>query len=200
MVTNNIEKINSIDKKYLNKVINSTIILKEHNFSYLKTKQDIKGHDLKLENYKNVSNITNISNKVNNKKIAILYTTWNKKYIDILLEGYINKVKEFGDNEFTFKEVSGSFDLIGGAIKLIKDNDKKFDIFIFIGILLKGETSHYDFLMNSIGFGIQQFQLKYEIPVINGILTCENEEQIKNRTIFNNHGVHWGAATVSLLI
>ena len=44
------------------------------------------------------------------------------------------------------------------------------------------------------------FQLKYEIPVINGILTCENEDQIKNRTIFNNHGVHWGAATIAFLI
>lgn len=200
LVTNNKEKINSIDEQYLNKVINSSIILKEYNFSYLKTKQDSKGHDLKLENYKNVSNVTNLTNKVNNKRIAILHTTWNKKYIDILLEGYVNKIKEFGENELIFKEVSGSFDLIGGAIKLTKDNVKKFDVFIFIGILLKGETSHYEFLMNSISYGIQQFQLKYEIPVINGILTCENEDQIKNRTIFNNHGVHWGAATISLLI
>ena len=42
--------------------------------------------------------------------------------------------------------------------------------------------------------------ISYEIPVINGILTCENEDQVKNRTIFNNHGLHWGAATISLLV
>jgi 6,7-dimethyl-8-ribityllumazine synthase len=49
--------------------------------------------------------------------------------------------------------------------------------------------------MTSIGNGLQNFQLKYDIPVINGILTCETEEQIKQRTIFNNHGIHWAYAT-----
>lgn len=177
------------------KITNSPTILKEHNFSYIQTKQIEHGHDLKLENYNNLYNFNNIETKINDKSIAILYTKWNEKYIKLLLDGYINKIKEFGNNRLIFKEVSGSFDLIGGGIKLIKESEKKFDIFVFIGILLKGETSHYDFLMSSISFGIQKFQLKYEIPVINGILTCENEEQIKNRTIFNNHGVHWAVAS-----
>lgn len=94
-----------------------------------------------------------------------------------------------------FKQVSGSFDLIGGGIQLLKEEKEELDVIIFIGILLKGETSHYNFLMTSIGNGLQNFQLKYDIPVINGILTCETEEQIKERTIYNNHGIHWAYAT-----
>lgn len=192
--TNNPDKITS---NKISNIINIPLKIEEFNFSYLQTKQNVKNHSLKIENYINIEK----SNKsLNNKNIVILHTKWNQKYVKELVNGFCNKLNEYGKNNYIFKQVSGAFDLISGAINLIKENNlNNIDCFIFIGILLKGETSHYDFLMNSLGNGLQQFQLKYEKPIINGVLTCENEEQIKNRTLFNNHGVHWATALVELM-
>lgn len=192
LYTNNPDKISSI---FINKVINIPCIITTYNFNYLKTKQDKKSHSLKLNEYSLFENNNNNSN-LKDKKIAVIHSKWYSEYIKYLVDGYVNKLQEYSCNDFKIKKVSGSFDLIGGMIELLKT--QKFDCVVLIGIILKGETSHNTFLMNALGLGIMNAQLKYNIPIINGILTCDTEEQIKHRTQYNNHGVHWACATNEL--
>ena len=192
LYTNNPNKISSTS---INKVINIPTIITNYNFNYLKTKQEHKSHSLKLNAYSKLENNNKISN-LKDKKIAIIHSNWYSEYILNLVDGCVNKLKEYSCDNIKIKSVSGSFDLIAGLIQLLKNED--YSCVILIGIILKGETSHNTFLMNSIGYGIMKAQLKYSLPIINGILTCDTEEQIKQRSLFNNHGVHWASATNEL--
>lgn len=59
IITNNNDKIDNIDNKYINKIINTPYSLEPHNFNYLRTKQNNKNHALKLKNYSYLSNLDN---------------------------------------------------------------------------------------------------------------------------------------------
>lgn len=134
------------------------------------------------------------------KNIVVLYTKWYGNYVNQLVSEFNNKLKQYGNYNLIFKQVSGSFDLISGAINFINKNKSiEVDCFVFIGILLNNvESQHHNFLVNSMAYGLHQFQLKYEKPIINGILVCNDEKQIKNIPIFNNAGSLWATALVDL--
>lgn len=154
--------------------------------------------DLKNQVYSELINKDkNINNYESNqnKKIGILYTKWNKKYVDYLVSGCEEKLTELGiKSSNVYKmELPGSYDLLYGVTAIINKN-YNLDAIITIGILLKGETSHYEFLMNAIGSNLPRLQLYYNIPIINGILTCETEQQIIHRSINVNHGKIWAQA------
>lgn len=154
--------------------------------------------DLKNQVYSELINKDkNINNYESNqnKKIGILYTKWNKKYVDYLVSGCEEKLIELGiKSSNVYKmELPGSYDLLYGVTAIINKN-YNLDAIITIGILLKGETSHYEFLMNAIGSNLPRLQLHYNTPIINGILTCETEQQIIHRSINVNHGKIWAQA------
>ena len=156
---------------------------------------------LKQENYKSLQSKSIYSplGLVDNFQIGIVHTKWNEKYVSALVNGCVNKLNENGvsNNNILFNVVPGSFDTIYGVKSFILK--QKLDAIIVIGIILKGDTSHYDFLMNSIAYGFQKLQSTYDIPIVNGILTCENEEQIIERTIKNNHGFFWANNVIDLI-
>lgn len=197
LYTNNPDKFKAC-YEYICNIVNIPNFINPHNFNYLQTKQDKKNHSLKLENYENIQK-NNVVINTKNSKIGIIYTKWNERYVNLLKNGAYNKLLSlnFQKQNIDFIQVAGSYDLLSGIDGLINQGKNKYDAFLIIGILLKGETSHYDFLMNCLSNGIYSYQLKYNIPIVNGILTCENDEQIKNRTINNNHGVFWGDAILN---
>ena len=199
LYSNNPEKYDAC-KTYISHIEPIPNFLNQHNFSYLVAKQTEKHHNLKLENYDNIQK-DNILINTSACKIGILYTKWNEKYVNLLKDGAYNKLisLNFNKNNIEFLQVPGAYDLLAGLDAFISRSNKKYDAVLLIGILLKGETSHYEFLMNALSSGLYNYQAKYGIPVINGILTCENEEQIKYRTINNNHGIFWANAILDLV-
>ena len=54
-------------------------------------------------------------------------------------------------------------------------------------------------LLDEVHQQLPKIQLHYNIPIVNGILTCENEQQIIDRTIINNHGIYWANSIVNLI-
>ena len=70
---------------------------------------------------------------------------------------------------------------------------------VCIGILLKGDTDHYEFLMDAVGGGLMQAQLRSDVPIVNGVLTCRTEAQIVERAVTNNLGVSFANAAVALV-
>ncbi|TQS39066.1 hypothetical protein Golomagni_00411 [Golovinomyces magnicellulatus] len=76
------------------------------------------------------------------------------------------------------------------------------DAVIAIGVLIKGETMHFEYISNAVSTGLMRVQLDQEIPVIFGVLTVLNEEQAKSRAGItagsHNHGEDWGNAAVEL--
>ncbi|KAK8055381.1 6-7-dimethyl-8-ribityllumazine synthase [Apiospora rasikravindrae] len=77
-----------------------------------------------------------------------------------------------------------------------------FDAIIAIGVLIKGETMHFEYISDAVSHGLMRTQLDLGIPVIFGVLTVLNDDQAKARAGLlsgsHNHGEDWGSAAVEL--
>ncbi|TVY71265.1 6,7-dimethyl-8-ribityllumazine synthase, partial [Lachnellula suecica] len=77
-----------------------------------------------------------------------------------------------------------------------------FDAIIAIGVLIKGETMHFEYIADAVSQGLMRVQLDSGCPLIFGLLTVLNEEQAKARAGISsgshNHGEDWGLAAVEL--
>jgi len=95
---------------------------------------------------------------------------------------------------------SSSLDAPGG--KDAPGKEGAFDAIIAIGVLIKGETVHFEHIAESVSRGLMRIQLDFGVPVIFGLLTVLNEEQAKKRAGIveggHNHGEDWGYAAVEM--
>ncbi|KAF2178629.1 6,7-dimethyl-8-ribityllumazine synthase-like protein [Zopfia rhizophila CBS 207.26] len=81
-----------------------------------------------------------------------------------------------------------------------------FDAIIAIGVLIKGETMHFEYIADAVSHGLMRVQLDGNVPVIFGLLTLLNDAQGLNRAGIggagtnegHNHGEDWGSAAVEL--
>jgi len=77
-----------------------------------------------------------------------------------------------------------------------------FDAVIAIGVVIKGETMHFEYIADATSHGLMNVQLELGIPVVFGLLTVLNEEQGKARAGLvegtHCHGEDWGTAAVEL--
>ena len=96
----------------------------------------------------------------------------------------IDKAKSYLDqNGYSYEvsRVSGSFE-IPTLISLYDDERiQKYDGIVALGCIIRGETKHFDFISSSIIDGIMSLSMNKKIPIGNGILTCENMDQVKAR-------------------
>ena len=65
---------------------------------------------------------------------------------------------------------------------LISANIKKYNAFVALGCVIKGETPHFDFISRAAIQGIMDLSIKHHIPITNGIITCLNREQAIERS------------------
>lgn len=86
------------------------------------------------------------------------------------------------------------------------ETQQPFDAIIAVGVLIKGETMHFEYIAESVSHGLMRVQLDNNVPLIFGLLTVLNEEQAKARAGIagkdgnegHNHGLDWGAAAVEM--
>lgn len=81
---------------------------------------------------------------------------------------------------------------------------KPFDAIVAIGVLIKGETMHFEYIADAVSHGLMRLQLDMGVPVIFGVLTVLNDEQGLARAGLcggeksHNHGEDWGIAAVEM--
>ena len=96
----------------------------------------------------------------------------------------IDKAKNYLDQKEYFYEVSrvsGSFEIPTLLSMFDDERIRKYDGIIALGCIIRGETQHFDFISSSIIDGIMSLSMNKKIPIGNGILTCENMDQVKAR-------------------
>jgi 6,7-dimethyl-8-ribityllumazine synthase len=88
------------------------------------------------------------------------------------------------------------------ALPTTSSSTGPFDAIIAIGVLIKGETMHFEYIAGSVSDGLMRVSLDTGIPVIFGVLTVLNDEQAKARAGIipgsHNHGEDWGLAAVEM--
>ena len=90
----------------------------------------------------------------------------------------------------------------GGQQQLDEPLTTAFDAVIAVGVLIKGETMHFEYIADAVSHGLMRVQLDTGVPVVFGLLTVLTEEQAKARAGMlegkHNHGEDWGNAAVEL--
>lgn len=113
-------------------------------------------------------------------RIAIVVGSFNQEITDKLLEGAQAQYKEFfPDDETLTIHVPGAVEIPYMVQKLAKTDEC--DAIIALGAVIRGETTHYDYVCDQVSGGCQNIMLAYDIPVIFGILTTENQAQALDR-------------------
>lgn len=119
--------------------------------------------------------------------IAIIVSSFNRPITERMNEGAQQRLLERGlpSNQVNVFSVPGAVEIPLIAQTLAKK--KKFDAIITLGAIIRGETSHYDYVCEQVSQGCQRVALDYDIPVIFGILTTENAAQAWDR-LGGQHG------------
>lgn len=114
-------------------------------------------------------------------RFAIVVSRFNTFISDRLLAGAIDALERHGApmDEVTVVWIPGSFEIPAIARKLALS--KKFDAVICLGTLIRGETPHFDHLSATVTRELGSISLEADMPVINGILTCNTMEQAVDR-------------------
>ena len=113
-------------------------------------------------------------------KIGIVVSEWNEQITEGLYQGAMEALNTCGCTHVIRKDVPGSFELALGAQFLLEYNDV--DTVICLGSVIKGETKHFDFVCEGTVLGIKDVSLKYNKPVIFGVLTDNTIQQAINRS------------------
>jgi 6,7-dimethyl-8-ribityllumazine synthase len=114
-------------------------------------------------------------------KIGIVVSRFNEFITSKLLGGAIDALKrhEISDDNFEIAWVPGAFEIPLIALKMA--NSKKYDAIICLGAVIRGSTTHYDYVCSEVSKGIAHVSLNGNIPVMFGVLTTENIEQAIER-------------------
>lgn len=114
-------------------------------------------------------------------RIAIACSRFNGQVTAPLLAGAISELDRLGvgERQRNVVWVSGAFELPLAAMALAKK--RCYDAVICLGAVIRGETSHYDFVAGECANGLQRVQLETGLPVVFGVLTTENIEQALDR-------------------
>ncbi len=114
--------------------------------------------------------------------IMIVVSPYYKEVSENLLEG-AKKALEEQRSTYEVFEVEGALEIplaikLGAARKKGRSSENmKFDAYIALGCVIRGETSHYDIVSNESARGLSTLMLDYNLPIGNGILTCDTIEQ-----------------------
>ncbi len=134
-------------------------------------------------------------------KIAIIASRFNEFITSKLVGGAVDGLKRHNVNEddITLAWVPGAFEIPLIADKMASSG--KYDAVICVGAVIRGATSHYDYVCNEVSKGIASVSLKTGIPVLFGIVTTENIEQAIERagTKAGNKGYDCALSAIEMI-
>ena len=115
------------------------------------------------------------------KRFAIVVARWNAVITDRLLQGSLDALTRSGCalKDIQIVRVPGAWEIPSAARTLAQTKD--YAAVIALGVLLRGETAHYEAIYNEVARGIGQSQQETGIPHAFGVLTCETLEQALDR-------------------
>lgn len=116
-----------------------------------------------------------------NIKVAIVAARFNEFIVSKLISGAVDGLKRHNvdDDDITLAWVPGAFEIPVIASKLAKSG--KYDAVICLGVVIRGATSHYDYVCNEVSKGVAHVSLETGIPVLFGVLTTDSIEQAIER-------------------
>ena len=131
-------------------------------------------------------------------KFAIIATRYHEFITSKLLSGSLDCLKRHGalENDISVAWVPGAFE-IPVTLKIMAES-KKYDAIICLGSVMKGETSHNQYITNETIKGVAKVNLDLNIPVSFGVITPDTLEQAIERAGTNQGNKGWDAALTAI--
>ena len=166
------------------KIINNVPIVGEstvQNTKYLQDKKKHFSHDVEeveeIEEDKKETPVIILNPLREDLSIAIVYSSWHAKYISRIRELFKVYLAKYNVKNIYEYEVPGSNEIPFMASKIASSVDG----IICLGILIKGDTLHFENVSTAVSNGIMQAQIQTGVPMMNAILSCFNFEQVEER-------------------
>lgn len=144
-----------------------------------------------MSNYK--SWLKNIESLDTDIRIGMVVAEFNHHYTSRIESVNREFLEKQGFKNIDTYSVPGAFELPGFSKKLIETEE--YDLIIGIGVVIRGDTPHFDYVCTEASRGIMDLNLMYDVPVIFGVLTCNTEEQVESRI-----GPNFAIAGLNLLV
>ena len=136
-----------------------------------------------------------------NIKVALVAARFNEIIVSKLISGAVDGLKRHNvtDDDITLAWVPGAFEIPVIASKLAKSG--KYDAVICLGAVIRGATSHYDYVCNEVSKGVAHVSLETGIPVLFGVLTTDTIEQAIERagTKAGNKGYDCALSAIEMI-
>ena len=118
------------------------------------------------------------TNKVNvNKKISLVAAKWNAELVQELVKSGTAHLKALGLTNLKIVYVPGAWELVHAAQKELAHADGV----IAFGVVIRGETTHYELISESVAQGLMQISIDTKKPVAFGLIATENLQQAEDR-------------------
>ena len=114
----------------------------------------------------------------NSKKVAIISAQWHPEICDALVAGATRALEQGKVKKIKVVKVPGSFELPLAAQLLLQ---KGYDAAIVVGLVVRGETPHFDYICQGVTQGVMDVSLSLSKPIGFGVLMTENLEQARSR-------------------
>jgi|TARA_Y100000310_G_scaffold331879_2_gene406316 6,7-dimethyl-8-ribityllumazine synthase len=130
-------------------------------------------------------------------KVCIIVSNFYPKVSKMLIDGAVSRLEKNKISNFEIIKVPGTFEIP----VVVSNFVDKFDAFIVLGCIIKGDTPHFHYLCSSVINALTNFSIQSKKPIGNGILTCNNKKQAIKRADPNkkNKGGDAAEAIISVL-
>ena len=126
-------------------------------------------------------------------KVFVIATSWHERIMDGLVAGARKELAKSGATDVTIWRVPGAFELPLAASKAIKQGAQAV---IALGVVIRGETPHFDYVCNAATDGLTRVQLDSSVPIGFGLLTVNTEAEALNRAGLDGSREDKGAEAV----
>lgn len=134
-------------------------------------------------------------------KASIVSSSWHLDICDALVSGAKKALEGSGVKNITVHKVAGSFEIPLASQKLF---DAGSDVIIAVGLILRGDTPHFDYICQGVTSGIMQVSLTRNKPIGFGVLMCDTLDQAYERSSLiegqENKGFEAALAALNLAI
>jgi 6,7-dimethyl-8-ribityllumazine synthase len=134
-----------------------------------------------------------------NLRIGIIRTRWNDAHVSALVESVqttlVQDCQFNATTQIFATTVPGAFELPLACRFLALSGTV--DAIIAVGVLIKGETMHFEYIANAVSVGLMNVALQCSTPIVFGVLTCQTEKQVVDRY---NLGPDWAKTAVEMAL
>lgn len=111
------------------------------------------------------------------RRIGIIAARWHDDIVNTLLDGAVQALHECGvvDSDIKITRCPGTYEIPVVAANMIAKGSC--DAVITLGVVVRGETAHFDYVAGPVAYGLQDLAIRTNVPCIFGVLTTENLEQ-----------------------